>query len=200
MSRPTDDDGGFLGRWARRKQEAKRAEVPVEAAPQEAPAPSPAADPLPLPTLDDVLPGGDVSAFLQAHVPDALRNAALRKLWTSDPEISGFIEMADYQWDFNNPDAIPGWSSGLAGDDSTRLLRRLVGAPEPKADAPEPATPGGPDFGAAAEPQPPQGLPTPPEPAALDEGMTADAAVQNDLVGTESYPASRKRHGGALPT
>ncbi len=67
---------------------------------------------LPLPSLDSIVPGADVSAFFQAHVPEALRNAALRKLWTTDPEISGFIEMADYQWDFNNPDSIPGWGRG----------------------------------------------------------------------------------------
>ncbi|MGL5138531.1 MAG: DUF3306 domain-containing protein, partial [Beijerinckiaceae bacterium] len=74
MSRP-EDEGGFLSRWARRKQDVHLEEQKAKAAPPANPAETAPeiTEPLPLPSLEDVLPGGDVSAFLQKHVPASLR-------------------------------------------------------------------------------------------------------------------------------
>jgi hypothetical protein len=142
-------------------------------------------------------------------VPEALRKAALRKLWTTDPEISGFIEMADYQWDFNNPDSIPGWSSSLKAEDATRLLGRMFGLDDAK-DEPVPAKSEGGDETAdppavsAALEKDPADLPPPvfaakeaPEPA-NDEPV--HVASQNKQAESVICRQSRKRHGGALPT
>jgi hypothetical protein len=206
------DGGGFLSRWARRKQEAKTAS-PAEPAPTpEAPAAVVEAEPepLPLPSLDDVLPGGDVSAFFQKHVPDALRNAALRKLWTTDPAIRDFIEMADYQWDFNNPDSIPGWSSKLADVDVKVMAERILNAVstpeaprEPVRTAAERSdgiletergslreiTENIADSEAFGEPEALAATPLPP-----------DVAVQDSPLSSSGYARVSRRGGGALPT
>ncbi len=214
MSRPDDSEGGFLGRWARRKQEAQRAaREPAVAAPAETSAPPAAEKPpadLPLPSLDSIVPGADVSAFFQAHVPEALRNAALRKLWTTDPEISGFIEMADYQWDFNNPDAIPGWGSRLDMPDVRRLAGRLLGGPEDEraADADQDAAPA-----ANSDQELHVSQETPDTPALIEERAAStplvaspappraeDGAVQKTPSDSVLYTAAKKRHGGALPS
>jgi Protein of unknown function (DUF3306) len=228
MTRPEDDaaEGGFLARWTRRKQEAKAAPAQTPDAPQEAPSATPAtpqaagaeAMELPLPSLDDVVAGGDVSVFLQAHVPESLRNAALRKLWTTDPAIRDFIEMADYQWNFNDPDSIPGWSSTLPGVDVQALARRIFGEAEPKAEAEEPAiVADAPPVEAAAEggdiaaaESPPAaiqtieangGMAADPLPAApVHPAADEDCAVQNTAAESYTYVGARKRHGGALPT
>ena len=211
MSRPDDESGagGFLGRWARRKQESKRAPAP-DAPPlvegQAATSADPAAADLPLPSLDSIIPGADVSAFFQGHVPEALRNAALRKLWTTDPEISGFIEMADYQWDFNNPDSIPGWGSTLPQTDITRLANRLLGVAEEAPDqrhqptelAAETASPQICEDVPSASPRAPQGSEA--MPAADDDADSADVAPQKIVDETVIYSTARKRHGGALPS
>jgi hypothetical protein len=159
---PADDEvgnqdgglnGGFLGRWAKRKQAVQletqqaTARTPAsgidekhEVAPTSTPqgivtGEKPDEAQLPLPSLDDILPGGDVSMFLAKHVPDSLRNLALRKAWALDPEISTFIEIAENQWDFNNPDSIPGFSSRLEGIDLKAMVERVfnnVAPPEEK--------------------------------------------------------------------
>ncbi len=213
MSRSDDSDGGFLGRWARRKQEAHRAAREAAPVPALAEVPSEPAAPaaeLPLPSLDSIVPGADVSAFFQAHVPDALRTAALRKLWTTDPEISGFIEMADYQWDFNNPDAIPGWGSRLETPDVRRLVQRVLGSGEeerstPAQDAPRPE---GEEATQIAVAQEEQGSPVLVEryeesKPLVVSGMQAgdeDGAVQKTPSDSVLYARLKKRHGGALPS
>ena len=51
----------------------------------------------------------DIRAFLQSRVPLQLTQAALRRTWTADPAIRDFIGIAEGQWDFNDPNAIPGF-------------------------------------------------------------------------------------------
>ena len=221
MSRPEDttaSQDGFLGRWARRKQEVQR-----QAAEPPKPPPLPEnaveeGEPPPLPSLDSIIPGSDISAFFQKHVPEALRNAALRKLWVTDPEIRNFIEMADYQWDFNNPDSIPGWSSSVKGVDVKAMVDRVFGTGPMReaATAPENA----PAPGVAAQPGDTVQSVEKPEPSGISEN--AEIARENDPAGdrpsisgpdliqfgatqqstdeSSVYDIVRKRHGGALPT
>jgi Protein of unknown function (DUF3306) len=218
MSRPEDEtraDGGFLSRWARRKQEVQREAEHPEAAPAAPEArPSAPVEDLPLPSLDSIVPGGDVSAFFQSHVPEALRTAALRKLWVTDPEIKNFIEMADYQWDFNNPDSIPGWSSKIADVDVKRLAERLFSgstatndggnakddagkiakAPE-KTEVAEASKSLGENTEIAFESETSQATAEP-----SGECLIQNDAVQNTTAESSVYEVVRKRHGGALPT
>jgi uncharacterized protein DUF3306 len=66
----------FLSRWSRLKSESK--ELPQES--EEAPAPV-------LPPLDKLTPESDFTGFMHPKVEDALRRAALKKLF-SDPHFN----------------------------------------------------------------------------------------------------------------
>lgn len=66
-------------------------------------------DPSSLPSIEEITATTDVRAFLESRVPAELTRAALRQVWTSDPAIRDFIGIAENQWDFNDPNAIPGF-------------------------------------------------------------------------------------------
>jgi Protein of unknown function (DUF3306) len=225
MSRTKDGDGGFLSRWARRKQESTTitGDNFSESSPRGDPAGSELnsdahhrqvqgevkggdAD-LPMPSLDDITPGGDVTAFFAKHVPEALRTAALRKLWVTDPEIRNFIEMADYQWDFNNPDSIPGWASKLENVDVKAMAERIFGMIQPvpadaQAEDSSECAPNAPHLDGLRE-DPVSVVESAPSPihATMVESAPDDhCAVQNIASNSSIYATPRKRHGGALPT
>lgn len=122
---------GFLGRWSRRKQEARdpetasQSEVEVAAAPdlplqREAPvapvqqltaqpAAQPTAAPRPLPTLQDVqalTPESDFSSFVTRGVAPEVRNAAMKKLF-SDPHFNVMDGLDVYIDDYTQPTPLP---------------------------------------------------------------------------------------------
>jgi Protein of unknown function (DUF3306) len=228
MGRPEDEipvEGGFLGRWAKRKQEVQTQKAAQQPEPVALPEPVPETltEKLPLPSLDSIVPGSDLTVFFQKHVPEALRTAALRKLWVTDPEIKSFIEMADYQWDFNNPDSIPGWSSSVGGVDVKGMLEKVMGIEKPATDI-SPHT-----FPAMARENPAQSSSKPEadvqsassevgegirenteiatktgtlatKAAASDQSLIQNGAVQNITEESSVYDVVRKRGGGALPT
>src|SRR5690606_12871261 len=49
-------------------------------------------------------------------------------MWSLDPGIRDFMGPADYAWDFNAPDGVPGFALELGGD-VKRLLAQAIGAP-----------------------------------------------------------------------
>jgi len=124
----------FLSRWSRRKLEARRA--------PEEPAPSPASDPEPspepeaelseeevaaLPPIEELDAESDFSIFLRRGVPEKLRNAALRRMWSVDPAIREAIgDARDYAYDWNSPGGVPG-NGPLAADEAEGLLQSLLG-------------------------------------------------------------------------
>jgi hypothetical protein len=148
------DDGSFLARWSRRKRAAAEAveardESPVPAEPtepaaleaedgqgpgasQESGGPEPAevmAEPVDLaalPPIETIGPDTDVTAFLREGVPRALREAALSRVWSSDPVISRFVEMADYAWDWNTPGGAPGYGPLDPDVDVAGLVEGIV--------------------------------------------------------------------------
>jgi hypothetical protein len=130
------DHETFAARWNRRKLEAKQAEQAgvVRPADDELAGPNEGAefvepvDEMPLPTLDDVTPEGDVVAFLHKRVPAELQKLALRKAWTSDPVISTFIEMAENQYDWNVPGGVPGFGPMDPSWNVDELLAQAIGA------------------------------------------------------------------------
>jgi hypothetical protein len=88
----------FVARWSRKKaQERRRATQAEIAPPTDAAAPrdaapdgraTPVAAPAELeslPPLDSLTKDSDFAPFLRPGVPDELKHAALRRLWTSDP-------------------------------------------------------------------------------------------------------------------
>src|SRR5271169_3373194 len=68
---------------------------------------APAFDPASLPSTDSITASTNIRAFLQSGVPAELTRAALRRVWVSDPVIRNFIGIAENQWDFTDPAAIP---------------------------------------------------------------------------------------------
>lgn len=115
---------GFLGRWSRRKQEARGAEPapPAQAAlePQSqasvqqpvAQSAEPAAhtdDVRPLPTLQDVqalTTESDFSSFVARGVAPEVRNAAMKKLF-SDPHFNVMDGLDIYIDDYTQPTPLP---------------------------------------------------------------------------------------------
>lgn len=162
--RPDDDGGddGFLARWSRRKQAARTAppQAPVEA-PGESPEPEVAFDPATLPPLDTLGADSDYTVFLRTGVPKALRLAALRKAWASDPAITGHRPLVDYDWDCN----APGYGALRPTDDAGKvteaLFRHLRKAPPDGGVgvARDPAPDGGDSGAAGEEPGPAAGGP-----------------------------------------
>lgn len=134
---------GFLARWSRLKREqpvtpsrSEHAEAlpahtmpPSRNAPPRVEEPPPAADLANLPPIESMGAGSDISAYLGVGVPLELTKAALRNAWRADPAVRDFVEIADNQWDFNTPDAIPGFGAlGDVEEAKSLIARAMTGA------------------------------------------------------------------------
>lgn len=199
------EEEGFLARWSGLKRAAKAR--PEAAPPGGSATPSAGTvsadsgasfDPRLLPDIETLDAGSDITAFLDRAVPDDLRNAALRRVWSADPAIRDFIGPVDYGWDFNNPDSIPGFSGAAPEFDVAESLRSIVGAEAPPRT--EAAGGGGPASGALLD-----------DAAArrqagndgLHPGSMREADVPGDAEPDQQHETARqiphRRHGGALP-
>lgn len=211
MGAVTEDDDGFLSRWARRKQ-AQRAEKAAEAPepvpptdpatkqPAAAPAQSEPIDLASLPPIESLGADSDYTAFLRPGVPDAMRAAALRQLWLTEPSIRNYEALVDYAWDFN----APGYGKLLPTDDVEKLLKAVFREPETPAEAPpsnvatnvsEPPKIAPQHDNLRRGDRSPAPAPKAPEPETVaiakpDEKAYADTATSG---------TARKRHGAALP-
>jgi hypothetical protein len=207
---------GFLARWSRRKRaaEAGLPEDPPATAPEALPAVAPEAAPAPaepaepefdpasLPPVESLTAESDFTAFLRKEVPEALKRAALRRAWALDPAIRDFVGPADYAWDFNAPDGVPGFSLELGGD-VQKLLAQAMGLD--REEAPAPPAPGSvpaPSEEPSADPSP---APVEPAAPALAEAeappaIAAEVPAQPPEDGPEAVVASPRRHGSALPS
>ena len=130
-----DEDRNFLARWSQRKREAaKEAEQQQPVAPAAA-TPAPVAEPEEedfdlslLPSLEEMTPSTDLTLFFKKGVPEALRNAALRKMWALDPAIRDYrSEALDYAYDWNVPGGVPGGGDLPEGFDSSEMVARIFG-------------------------------------------------------------------------
>ncbi|WP_417694192.1 DUF3306 domain-containing protein [Roseibium sp.] len=130
MTRSRSDEGeeGFLARWSRRKRTGPANEDPeqsletfpvsedrsasdsntseiaseaakpaVEAVDEEARSNREAAEAI---NLDELTDASDISAFLKRGVPAALKNAALSRIWRSNPVFAVLDGLNDYDEDF----------------------------------------------------------------------------------------------------
>src|SRR6267154_3713317 len=154
------NDKGFLARWSQRKQEAKQPEREARVADVDAATgPAPEAevpqefDLSSLPSLDELTPETDITAFLRKGVPEQLRNAALRKSWALDPAIRNYVNPAlDYAYDWNTPGGVPGSSEIGSGMDVARLVSQIMGTGESVLERTAPsAEPGGNPASAPAQ-------------------------------------------------
>jgi hypothetical protein len=186
-------DETFLTRWSR----LKRDQAPKELTPE--PVPIAPVDPVSLPAVESLGPGSEVGMFLNEGIPVELARAALRSAWKSDPAVRGFIEIADNQWDFNVPDAIPGFGAMGDAEQSHRLAADAlkIGTSVPNlAPPPERQVMKGEmsEESRVIDPvwQPGSISAAEPEQAAPDSGE------QPQSVDDSTTPVKR-RHGGALP-
>ncbi len=155
-----------------------------------------AIDPAMLPPIESLGPASDYTVFLKKGVPEALRVAALRRAWMSDPFIRDFRGPAEYALDYTTAefDLRP-------TDDVAKMLDRIF-PPRPASAAQSAGA--GVD---AAAPAPDGPLPAPP--AAETSGRSDERALPEFKAASpapvpvpplDSDPAlPRRRHGGALP-
>jgi hypothetical protein len=219
----------FVSRWARLKRNSD-AELNADATGKESrPEPIAGAETIPAPNQDDLadepfdiasLPpvetitfDTDVRGFLQSRVPAALTRAALRQAWASDPAIRDFIGIAENQWDFNDPTAMPGFGPMLETDNLPALLTQALGRrDELAAMIPDVPLPAEQTFSAVSDrehtefdqsarqtfddPSPGNtGVRTP-----RDDGSGEVAAVWSDQVFEQDDASPKHRsHGSALP-
>jgi Protein of unknown function (DUF3306) len=142
----------FLTRWSRLKRRAQgeacaggacsgKARPAVDAATRPSDSPARSAHDAPdaqpqidkpqaraLPSIETLGKDSDYTPFMRADVPDALRNAALRKLWQSDPVFANLDGLVDYAEDF-------GAGFALGGAVAT-VYRVLDGMPDPLEETP----------------------------------------------------------------
>jgi hypothetical protein len=209
----------FVARWARLKHKSdsrcgtEPAADPVVAQPPGGAAADEPFDAVSLPSIEAITVSTDIRGFLQSRVPAELTRAALRQAWASDPAIRDFIGIAENQWDFSDPNAIPGFGPLLERDNVPALLGQALGSrgnlaemiPEmqvsmeqslPAAIEPGPAAvdPGvQPAFDGSRPTGDISGLPG-------DRGAETAAASSNDDGAAEQDDSPRHRlHGSALP-
>jgi Protein of unknown function (DUF3306) len=189
------DDETFFARWSRRKRDAAaRPREPDKPAPAahrvETPAPE-ARVPgeLSLPPIDSIHAASDLRPFLDARVPIELTRAALRRAWTTDPDIRDFVGLSENAWDFNAPDGVPGFGS-VTPDDVRRLLADLT---EPSGGVNR-MTEGSPERVAAPRAD------TSATPKRADEPMSGAPDHHETHEELSGMSSPRRRHGGALPT
>lgn len=231
---------GFLDRWSRRKRTARPAEPQATGPdPQSATQPDLAPEPAPplvppdppetlppeelarLTPLEQMDADTDLGQFLRKGVPQALRNAALRRKWMLNPAIRDHDDIAvDYAWDWNVPGGVPGDGGPLNQDRVARMARQLLEPDQPArtADATGPRDTSDPGMDPplaqdrSAEPRPvpaaraeTAGHPQDPaDEAAAPSGRDPAAPHRSESAGShrtgpDAAPAPRRRHGGAAP-
>jgi hypothetical protein len=216
-----NDPDNFFSRWSRRKQEAGEStektekkvaagNPPAEPVTKSEPggvASAPETAPLPkldvesLPPIESISAETDMTAFMRTGVPEALKRAALRRAWSSDPAVRDFVELNENYWDAAGPGGIPGFGDLDPNLDVKRMVSELFGetprqdtAPQSEtdrvADSPVPIQ----DRAATEAPPAP---PTPPEDVAQRNEENAAAQTESP----ESAPEKKfaRRHGGAIP-
>ncbi len=215
MSEPEN----FLDRWSRRKRETAEGSAPAEpkaarAAPAaEAEPAEPAFDPKGLPPIESISTQSDVTAFLKPGVPTDLTREALRRAWSTDPAIRDFIGPVENGWDFNDPNAIPGFGT-IDPVEVARLLAQAIGAPSSEPQKLQKVVPTGERAPLVEKPgdhepahlqQWSQGQPrSDQELPAVNEDLShvqpVDVASQHVTDEEKNSPPLRPRgHGGALP-
>lgn len=212
-------DENFLARWSQRKRQIAReaeqqAVSPPESAEPDAREPAEPFDLSLLPRIEDLTDASDIKAFLQKGVPDALRNAALRRAWALDPMVRDYVgDALDYAWDWNVAGGVPGSGELQAGTDIARMVQQVFGdapelADEKSSQAVENVNDSAAMHNLAAASPAPDGV------GELSKGQVEDLAplpqdeahdqtvIASDVGDPDAAALQQKsrRHGGAMPT
>jgi hypothetical protein len=138
----SDPDAPFLARWSRRKLAIRHEDLgmpdPVSGRERgtspEISNPVPVAPAPDLPDLDTIAAETDITGFLAKGVTQAVRNAALRKVWALDPAIRDYVgDARDYAYDWNTPGGVPGFGPIDPAYDVDGTLARMF-SEKPRAD------------------------------------------------------------------
>jgi len=176
-------------------------------------------DPATLPPIESITADSDIRTFLQSGVPADLTKAALRRVWTTDPAIRDFIGIAENQWDFTDPTAMPGFGPLEATDDVRELVAQAMGKlgqisnPAVEAALPPQQSEASTSSAIYTSPQErhPQvtGMPVENEVPSKDGSAESSVEAHNSIVNVASQhddrPAqeeavpNRRAHGRALP-
>jgi hypothetical protein len=112
---------------------------------------------------------------------------ALRRAWATDPAITGYKTLADYDWDFN----APGYGALRVTDNVKDLAERVFGMIKAE-EEPKPAEP-------ELELEPLEAeLPAVEVAAAEPEALPSP--VEEPVVEAAPELPRRRRHGGAVPS
>jgi hypothetical protein len=216
------NDEEFLARWSRRKREAKTTvDVQPPAAATEAPTPASGTAENPgdievdlssLPSIESITGGTDITAFLRKGIPPELTREALRRAWSADPAIRDFVGLAENAWDFNDPNAMPGFGPlDCSAEQLAALLERVVGGVRSAADVAS-AMSGQEEAGpeAASDQQP--RLESRAREAAADLAPVQESSREHPLstpaapqpeapqdIANDQPSTRRRTHGSALP-
>ena len=235
------DAENFVARWSRLKRDTAKEQTEADAArsnaqPDDADAiaanqgtegapaaagepPKVAFDPATLPPIESITADSDIRAFLQSGVPADLTKAALRRVWTTDPAIRDFIGIAENQWDFTDPTAMPGFGPLQVTDNVGELVAQAMGklgqVSEPSVEAAVPPEQSVASTSSAVRNPPHKldsqvaGMPTENEMPSNNENSANLIEVQNSSVNVapqhdeqsaqEGTVPNRRAHGRALP-
>lgn len=216
----------FLTRWSRLKREPEQpaSEPPASADADSAPAePAQADDPASaavdaseaapdlsaLPPIESITAETDIRAFLTPGVPAQLTRAALRRAWSSDPAIRDFVGLSENAWDFNAPDAMPGFGPLAPSDAIRRMAANLFGKGEQEPSIATSSTTEKAESPQVSEPLPRDaderiGASEDAASSAEEPASSPDDTISSAQAGTADEPddqptAVRSHHGGALP-
>ena len=169
-------------------------------------------DPASLPSIETITANTDIRGFLQSRVPAELMRAALRQAWASDPAIRDFIGIAENQWDFNSPNAIPGFGPLVVTGNVPAVPVQALGRSDKLAEmmpempvSVEQSLPPVTDHEAADRDQSVQqrfdDSPSTSNIRSLPDDRSGEgAASRNDHVGGgNDSPKNHRSHGSALP-
>jgi hypothetical protein len=180
----------FLSRWSRLKSESgtegsSEEKRTVDAVPGRDMSSAAAFDVAGLPPIESIVANSDIRPFLADGVPAELTRAALRSAWAADPAIRDFIGIAESQWDFNDPAAIPGFGPFGVAEYARALGTRALAGLNIAVEGPT-STSVDPRCSA---------------PADEVQQVAAAPADSSSKSATEASPGSpaRHTHGGALP-
>lgn len=215
----------IFARWSRRKEAVRQQEAPaaskeecvLEATAEMQVEPvdqQPVADELdtdgPLPDLEGLTAKSDLSDFLRNDVPSALKNAAMRKMWSLDPVIRDYVGPSEYAWDFNQPGSMAGFGPLDAGTPAVEFLSTTsagmqasfekVAAPA-QPQAPQRIADGsGEDASASVISQADAAsLAEPPAPARSEPLSPVRAEIAAEAANSGKPPQAVHRHGAAMP-
>lgn len=220
----SDGEGeGFLGRWSKRKAQARvqpevdaddPSAVDARQAPEK-PEPSKTEEPVfdlsSLPSLEEITAQTNLADFMRKEVPAALRNAALKKAWALDPVIRDYVNPAmEYAYNWNAPGGVPGNGPIESGFEA---LQEMVAKAQSNLSDHTLDLGVSTDVAQTVDPETPS---QPSEPVRLSAAQTAPNAEEvngktdgsDDILKSDAKPSQvaasdlgrpKRRHGGALP-